>query len=137
MDRDEGAGTIPAASAVVVDDRGRVLLVRRGREPSRGRWSVPGGKVEPGESFAQAAQRETHEETGLVVSVGAQRWAVSVPTPDGRRFDIHVFDATVTGGELRAADDADDADWFTADELSRLPLVDGLLDRLESSGLIA
>ncbi|MFC9918998.1 NUDIX hydrolase [Agromyces binzhouensis] len=49
---------VPAAGAVITDDDGRVLLVRRGAAPQRGRWSVPGGRLEPGESFADAAARE-------------------------------------------------------------------------------
>ena len=56
---------VPGASVVIVDDDGRVLLVKRGRAPQRGRWSVPGGRVEPGESFEAAAAREALEETGL------------------------------------------------------------------------
>jgi len=59
---------IPAATGVVVDPEGRLLLVRRNREPGRGRWALPGGFVETGESPIEAAVRELHEETGLAVS---------------------------------------------------------------------
>jgi 8-oxo-dGTP diphosphatase len=66
--------TILAASAVICDEAGRVLLVLRGRDPQRGRWSVPGGKVEPGETLEQAATREALEETGLQVRIGPELW---------------------------------------------------------------
>src|SRR2546430_16924216 len=71
--RQEGAvmtARVPCAGAVVKDQAGRLLLVRRGREPGRGRWSLPGGRVEPGETAAEAAVREVREETGLDVVAG-------------------------------------------------------------------
>jgi len=60
---------IECAGAVVRDGAGRLLLVQRGRAPSAGLWSLPGGRVEPGETAAEAAAREVTEETGLVVEV--------------------------------------------------------------------
>lgn len=119
---------IPAVGAVVTDDSGRILLVLRGRDPGRGLWSVPGGKVEPGEGLEEATAREVLEETGLTVDVGRELWVARVPAGDGAEFEIHDFVATVTGGHLRAGDDADDARWFTSEELADLPLVDTLRD---------
>ena len=72
---------IACVGAVVVDDAGRYLLVRRGREPSKGLWSIPGGKVEPGESDEQATAREVLEETGLPVTVGDFVGHVERPAP--------------------------------------------------------
>ncbi|MET1133858.1 MAG: NUDIX domain-containing protein [Aeromicrobium sp.] len=129
-----GAAIVPAAGAVVVDDDGRILLVLRGREPGRGLWSVPGGKVEPGETLEEACAREVREETGLTVKVGDELWSVRLPTGDGREYEIHDFAATVTGGTLRAGDDADDAAWFPVEDLATLPLVDSLLDHLRRLG---
>ena len=60
-----------AVGAIVFDDRGRVLLVKRGRAPARGLWSLPGGKVDGGETLAAAVAREVLEETGVTVDVGA------------------------------------------------------------------
>jgi 8-oxo-dGTP diphosphatase len=128
---------ILAVGAVVADDRGRLLLVLRGREPGRGRWSVPGGKVEPGESLEDATAREVLEETGLTVTVGSELWTVQVPTGDGRQYEIHDFAAIVTGGVLEAGDDADDAAWFPPDELTGLPLVESLFDLLREAGLVS
>lgn len=125
---------ILAASAVILDEDGRLLLVRRGRPPGQGLWSVPGGKVEPGEALEEAAAREVLEETGLVVTVERELWMVTVPTGDGRDYEIHDFAATVVGGELRAGDDADEAAWFGPDEIEHLPLVDLLLEHLRRTG---
>ena len=61
---------MPCVGAVVHDASGRLLLVRRGRDPHRGRWSLPGGRVEAGESPEQAVEREVREETGLAVRAG-------------------------------------------------------------------
>ncbi|MFE5671371.1 NUDIX domain-containing protein [Agromyces sp. NPDC056523] len=127
---------VPGASAVIVDDVGRVLLVKRGRSPQRGRWSVPGGRVERGESFEAAAAREAREETGLEVEVGRELWTVRVPTGDGREFEVHDFAASVTGGVLRHGDDADDARWVGADELHRMHLTTHLVDHLRRAGLV-
>ena len=91
-----------AAGAVVTDADGRVLLVRRGHDPQRGRWSVPGGRVESGESLAAAAAREAFEETGLQIEVGRELWTVRVPVGDGREYEIHDFAATATGGRAQA-----------------------------------
>ncbi len=126
-----------AASAVIVDDRGRVLLVKRGKEPQKGRWSVPGGSVEAGETLAQAAAREVREETGLEVSVGSELWILTTPTADGRTYEIHDFAATVVGGELVAGDDADEARWVSPEELLDLELTVDLLNYLRRAGVHA
>ena len=113
------------AGAVVRDAEGRLLLVRRGRPPSAGLWSVPGGRVEAGETPAQAAVREVREETGLEVNVGDLLATVEIG-----EFLVHDFAAHVVGGELRAGDDAADVRWCTFDEAALLPLTPGLMDEL-------
>lgn len=132
----DGMEIVPAASVVIVDGDGRVLLVKRGRAPQRGRWSVPGGRVEPGESFEAAAAREALEETGLEVAVGRELWAVRIPTGDGREFEVHDFAATVTGGGLRPGDDADDARWVPAGDLHAMRLTPHLVDHLRRAGIV-
>ena len=128
MSPDEGEGKptpIPCAGAVIRDRDGRLLLVRRGRAPSMGLWSVPGGRVEAGETPAQAAAREVREETGLEVEVG--RLLGSVRIGD---YLVHDFAAHVVGGRLAAGDDAVDVRWCSWDEAALLPLTPGLLDEL-------
>ena len=125
-----------AVGVVITDGAGRVLLVQRGKEPQRGRWSVPGGSVEPGETLHEAAAREALEETGLHVRIGRELWSLVSPTSDGRMFEIHDFAATVTGGVLAAGDDADDARWVRADQLDTLPLTVDLASYLRRPGLL-
>jgi ADP-ribose pyrophosphatase YjhB (NUDIX family) len=116
---------------VVRDPAGRLLLVRRGHEPGRGRWSLPGGRVEAGETAAAAVVREVLEETGLEVVAGDLVGRVERPGPGDVTYVIDDIACTVRGGSLQAGDDADDARWVDAAELALLPLSDGLLDVLQ------
>jgi 8-oxo-dGTP diphosphatase len=124
------ATRVPCAGAVIHDTAGRLLLIRRGREPGRGLWSLPGGRCEPGEDAAAAAVRETGEETGLIVTAGAVVGRVERPGPGGVTYVIDDVACTVTGGTLRAGDDADDARWVDAAGLAALPVTDGLVAAL-------
>jgi 8-oxo-dGTP diphosphatase len=125
---------IPGVGAVIKDPAGRLLLIRRGHEPAAGLWSLPGGRIEPGETDQQAVVREVLEETGLSVECGRLLGAVELPGPDGTVIDVSDYLAVVTGGELAAADDAADARWVTAAELAGLPLTDGLTGYLAAWG---
>jgi ADP-ribose pyrophosphatase YjhB (NUDIX family) len=84
-DRDAEKPPVECAGAVVRDGSGRFLLVRRARPPALGRWSLPGGRIEPGETPAEAAVREVREETGLEVTVGDRAWIDSVHRTPGHR----------------------------------------------------
>jgi len=121
---------VVCAGAVVRDDAGRLLLVLRGHQPGAGRWSLPGGRVEPGETPEAAAAREVAEETGLTVAIG--ELLATVPIGD---YVVHDFAATVVGGELRAGDDASDARWCSLADAELLPLTDNLLDELRRMGV--
>ena len=129
--------TVPCVGAVVHDEWGRLLLIQRGREPARGRWSVPGGRVHAGEAFPSAVAREVREETGLDVRVGEMVGSVVRTAPDGSTYDIRDFRAYVDGSpELAASDDADDARWVGQAELRELPTSPGLIEALEEWGVL-
>ena len=123
----DGDVPIPCVGGLVYDDRGRLLLVRRRNEPGQGLWSVPGGRVEPGESDAQALVREMAEETGLTVEPGAL-----VGRVQRGHYAIADYRCTVLAGALRAGDDAEDARWCDAAALTKLPLVALLVDTLRA-----
>jgi len=127
---------IPAAAAVLFDSDGRILLVRRGRPPEAGRWSVPGGKCEPGETTAQACVREVSEETGLQVEVVGLAGRIRRPGPDGNVFAIDDFVCRLIGGVIGAADDAADAGWFARSEFDGLELAVGLREALDDWNLL-
>ena len=131
------ANRIPCVGAIIRDAAGRLLLIRRGHEPEAGSWSLPGGRVEPGESDAQALVREMREETGLIVQPGPLVGAVERPGPGGSVLDIRDYAATVIGGTLAAGDDAVDARWVAAADVARLALTTGLADALTAWGVLA
>lgn len=120
----------PCVGAIVLDGEGRLLLIRRGTPPGKGLWSLPGGRVEPGESDAQALTRELAEETGLEITVGPLVGSVLRAAPDGGTYEIRDYACIVHGGTLRAGDDAEAARWVPTDELHRLELTEGLLEAL-------
>jgi ADP-ribose pyrophosphatase YjhB (NUDIX family) len=128
---------VPCVGALVSDDAGRLLLVRRGRPPAVGLWSVPGGRVEPGETDEQAVRREVREETGLTVAVDRLVGRVRRPGLAGTIYDIGDYACTVTGGTLVAGDDAAEARWVDVAELRALSTTAGLLEALAGWVVIA
>ncbi|RCG18661.1 NUDIX domain-containing protein [Sphaerisporangium album] len=150
---------VRCVGGIVLDGAGRLLLVRRGRPPGVGSWSLPGGRVEPGESDAEALERELLEETGLAVATAGLAGTVERPGPGGVVYEIYDYFATPrasapaqedgartdaahtdsahtdsahTDSALRAGDDAAEAGWYGRDDLARLPLTSGLLEVLDA-----
>lgn len=115
--------------AVLRAQSSAVLLVRRGKPPNLGSWTLPGGAQELGETAEAAARRELAEETGLQVGPLQLAGAVDIiqPDPDGRvryHYTIIDFAAAWTGGIPRASDDAADTIWAPLDDLGRHALSD-------------
>ena len=121
---------IPCAGALVRDAAGRLLLVLRAHPPAAGTWSLPGGRIEPGESAEAACVREVAEETGLAVAVVRHVGQVERPAPGGDTYVIDDYACRMTGGFLRPGDDADDARFVSDEELDRLPLAPLLRETL-------
>lgn len=128
---------IPCVGAVITDPDGRFLLVKRANAPAKGTWSLPGGRVEDGESDEQAVVREVAEETGLDVVVVREVGTLERDSPLGATYVIRDFLVQpITNAPPRAGDDADDARWFTASEIYELSTSPGLTETLESWGLL-
>ena len=134
--RDGTGAPVVAVGGVAVHD-GALLLVRRGTEPQAGRWTIPGGHVEPGEALAAAVERELREETGLgVLCGGFLGWAERLGP--GYHFVILDFTVSLTDdpGEAVAGGDAAEVAWVPLAEVPSVPLVDGMEGFLRTHGVI-
>ena len=131
---------VDCVGGIVLGVDGRLLLVLRGRAPSAGTWSVPGGRVETGKSDAEATAREVLEETGVPVQVGRLVGTVERDSPSGDVYVIRDYLCRplpdVDPLAVRAGDDAADAAWFTADEMRALDTAPGLVAALEEWGVL-
>ena len=126
----------------VVLDGGRVLLVRRGKPPLAGKWSLPGGLVELGETTREAVRREIAEECGLDIRVVELAGVLDrvVRDAEGRiRYHWVLVDyvAVPVSGTLCAASDAEEAQWVEVDAVERLDTTDGLLDMIRRAVTVA
>jgi ADP-ribose pyrophosphatase YjhB (NUDIX family) len=128
---------VPCVGAVVHDARGRLLLIRRGHAPSAGLWSVPGGRVEAGESETTAVVREVAEETGLRVRPDRVVGRVRIDG-DGVVFTVTDWACTLLEPAERpvAGDDAAEVEFVDATRLAELDMAPGVLTALSSWGLL-
>ena len=113
--------------AVIWNGQGDVLLILRGKEPRKGQWSLPGGKLEFGETLVEGVRREVREETGLEVEIlGLVDVAKTIRDASVGAADDHFvlidYSARVISGTAVAASDAAEARWFSVQELDALPL---------------
>jgi 8-oxo-dGTP diphosphatase len=133
-------GPVVAVGAIVVD-KGAILLVKRDRDPARGEWSLPGGRVEPGESLREALSREVREETGIDVDVDGLIGVAErvIRDDDGEiRFHYVILDYVCTprSTDAKAGDDASEARWVPVGEMADLHLTAGLLEFLSDRGVL-
>ncbi len=113
----------------IIVEKGRVALIRRGKPPLEGEWSIPGGAMELGETIREAVIRESQEETGLEVEPCDLLGVFDrlVKDPDGRvlyHYALVDFLCRSKGGQLTASGDAADAKWFKLEEIAGLRLPD-------------
>ena len=120
----------------VVVDAGRLLLIRRGREPGLGRWSVPGGRVEWGETIGEAVLRELAEETGLEGICGPLVGWVERITETHHVIIFDFFVDILEPEPAAAADDATDLRWVPMEDVAELDLADGLAEFLHEHGVL-
>jgi 8-oxo-dGTP diphosphatase len=133
---------IQCVGAVISDGDGRLLLILRGHEPGKGLWSIPGGRIEPGETDEQAVIREVREETGLTVTCGRLLGAAELAGQDGAVIEVRDYVAALPPGtapaRARAGDDAAAVRWVSDSEAdameARGELTPGLLAALRSWG---
>ena len=119
----DGRTRIPCVGAVIRDDAGRLLMIQRAHEPGQGLWSIPGGRIEPGETPEQAVVREVREETGLDVFCGPLLGSAELPGLGGAIVDIRDYRAFIrqgSAGLATAGDDAADVRWVSEAEAAAM-----------------
>jgi len=120
---------------------GKVLLVKRGVEPSKNLWAIPGGTQKLGETLQECAAREILEETGVTIKVGNCVYVFDlIEHDDEKRIKFHYvivdFEADYVSGEPQGADDALEARWFSVKDLRKFPVAENTLKVLRSLGFI-
>jgi 8-oxo-dGTP diphosphatase len=143
MKREYPETPLVGVGAIIIEGD-RVALVKRGHAPLQGRWSIPGGVLEVGETLRRAAVREALEETGLTVEPGELLGVFERVVPDEQgkmRYHYVLIDflCSRVGGELLAGDDAEEVGWFRREELAALELAreteEVILKGFEKAGL--
>ena len=128
MQREHPKQPLIGVGALIVQN-GRVVLIKRGKAPLLGEWSIPGGMLELGETLRQGAEREAQEETGLIVHATELLGVFDRVVPDAEgniiyHYVLIDFLCERVSGELHAAADAAEAQWFTPEEVAKLPLAE-------------
>jgi len=113
---------VVGVAAVIWNAAGEVLLIRRTKEPGIGQWSLPGGKMERGETLHQALLREVREETGLEVEILGLAGVAEITGDVGVHYVLIDYGVRVISGIAEAASDAADATWFAYRDIAALPL---------------
>jgi 8-oxo-dGTP diphosphatase len=122
------------SAVFVIDEYGRLLLGVREKEPHRGQWVLPGGKVEPFETIEEAAQREIREETGLEIQVDRKIDIVEIINPPHEHRIIVYTQASPVGGRLNGSSDLSSAHFFARHEIAELDLTPAVRDVLTRHG---
>jgi 8-oxo-dGTP diphosphatase len=135
-DRDDFAPVLGGASGLIVQD-GKVLLIRRAKEPYKDHWSLPGGGIERGERIRDTVRREVREETGLEVDVGRVAGYREEILGPNEHYLVLAFHCTITGGRLRAGDDATECAFVDPNDLARLRTTPALEDVFRDAGLLS
>ena len=126
---------------IVVFHQQKVLLIRRGKPPRQGEWSIPGGKQKLGETLQQAARREVQEETGLKLGPLMLVDVVDSIFKDSQgqiqyHYSLVEWIGEFVSGELNAADDASDAEWFELSEIQNLGLWEKTVEIINKADMI-
>ena len=126
------------SALLVRDEANRILLGKRNKDPQRGSWVIPGGKIHAFESIAEAAIREIHEETGLIVeAVGPFGVYEIINPPDEHRLVIYSWGRVIDPGIPKASDDLSEVRFFSLDELGDAPMTPLVRRVLTDAGLIS
>ena len=110
------------SALLVRDEANRILLGKRNKDPQRGSWVIPGGKIHAFEKIAEAAARELREETGLFVEVGDHFNVYEIINPPNEHRIVIYSWGKVVGGEPKASDDISELKFFELDELGEVPV---------------
>lgn len=129
------------AVGAIVLEKGELVLVKRDREPAFGQWSLPGGRVEWGETLTEAVAREVLEECGIDIDVEGLAGVIERLIPDDagtteHHFVIHDYWAKPKGRELTPGSDVSDARWVPVGEITDYHLTAGLFEFLQERGAL-
>jgi 8-oxo-dGTP diphosphatase len=124
------------SALLVRDDADRILLGKRNKDPQRGYWVIPGGKIHAFEAIAEAAVRELEEEAGLIVNVGDQFRVYEILNPPNEHRIVIYSWGKVIGGTPKASDDLSEVRFFAAEDLSGIPLTPFVQRVLQDAGIL-